>query len=202
MRGAAHAVIGAAGVAAVAHFIGHTAPLVPLAALGAVGGLLPDVDHPHSTVGRYVPWPAVERPGRGGITLHGRRWFGGHIVWHRGETHSVGGMALAGLGAGGATGGLCRWARGAARVAAMLARVGIQPHPWAWAAWAASAVAGGYATHLVADTANRSPQMLWWPLSRRMVRPPWRGVAESSPAGHTVEWVVAAVAAVLLAVWR
>ena len=52
----------------------------------------------------------------------------------------------------------------------------------------------GYLSHLAVDSLNRSPQMLWWPLRRRLVHPPWRGWREDSPAGRTVEWVAEAVA--------
>jgi inner membrane protein len=192
VRGEAHAVIGGAAAAALAALT-HT-PVALLVLSGAWGGLLPDVDHPGSTLGRYVPWPAVERAGRGGIVLRGRRWFGGRVVWHRGETHSVGGAAMASIGAGGVAWAVGRWARAAPRLAAGLARAGLRLHPLAWGAWAAAGVAVGYMSHLAADTANRSPQMLWWPLRRRMVHPPWRGVPEASAEGRLVEWGAAAAA--------
>jgi putative intracellular protease/amidase len=45
-------------------------------ATGVMGGLLHDVDHPDSTVGRWLPWPAVrEGPCRVG------RWRPGGVVW-------------------------------------------------------------------------------------------------------------------------
>lgn len=195
MRGRPHMVIGGAAGAAVG-FLLHAAPLgvVACAAVGALGGLLPDIDHAHSTLGRYVPWPAAERRGRGDFVAHGRRWFGGRVVWHRGETHSVGAAAIAALGAAGITG----W--GAWRAAGWLAARGSAPlHPLVLGAGAGAALLAGYVSHLVADTVNRSPQMLWWPFKRRMVHPPWRGWPEASPAGRTAE-AVGEVAAVLLAV--
>ena len=194
MRGTAHAIIGGAAGAVLAALT-HT-PVVPLALIGALGGLLPDGDHPYSTLGRYIPWPTTERQGRGDFVAHGRRWFGGRTIWHRGETHSVGGASIAGIGAGGLTVVVSRWARGTARVAEALGRVGVHPHPWAWGGLAAAALGAGYLSHLLADTVNRSPQMLWWPFTRRMVHPPWRGVREASPAGQAIEWAAALVAAV------
>lgn len=200
MHGRAHAIIGGAAGASVAALT-HT-PVAPLALMGAVGGLLPDVDHPYSTLGRFVPWPAVERQGRGDFVAHGRRWFGGRVVWHRGETHSVGGAVISGAGALGITVVVARWAERAPQAATVLARLGLHPHPWAWGGLEAAALVGGYLSHLAADTLNRSPQMLGWPLSRRMVHPPWRGVAEASPAGRWAEWLAeaAAIAGALLLV--
>lgn len=76
-----------------------------------------------------VPWPAVAVENhRTGMTIPGRRWVCGRVVWHR---------------------------------------------------------------HVLADMANPSPQMLWWPFSRRMVRPRWPlAVREASLAGCWVERVV------------
>jgi inner membrane protein len=194
MRGPTHAAIGAA-VGAVMAAAAH-AGVAPIAALAAVGGLLPDIDHPYSTLGRYVPWPAVTRQ-VGAMVLHGRRWFGGHVVWHRGETHSVGAAGIAMAAAGSGTAAMARWGR------AVLAHAGLHPHPWSWGAWAAMAVGVGYLSHLAADTLNRSPQMLWWPFSRRLAHPPWRGVREASAAGRAMEYlVVAGAVAAVVAVAR
>lgn len=97
MRGGAHAALGAAAAIPLALLAGPGWG-IPLALAGAVGGLLPDIDHPHSTLGRWVPWPAVAVENRRtGFVAHGRRWFGGHTVWHRHETHSLGAAAIAAL---------------------------------------------------------------------------------------------------------
>lgn len=55
MRGSVHAIIGGA-VGVVLATVLHT-PTIPLAIAGALGGLLPDMDHPHIAIGRYMPWP-------------------------------------------------------------------------------------------------------------------------------------------------
>ena len=95
MRGGAHAALGAAAAIPLALLAGPGWG-IPLALAGAVGGLLPDIDHPGSTLGRFVPWPAVTVENhKTAMTIHGRRWFGGHVVWHRHETHSVGAAAMA-----------------------------------------------------------------------------------------------------------
>ena len=90
MRGPAHAAVGAVAAIPLALLVG-TPFAIPLALAGAFGGMLPDIDHPGSTLGRWVPWPAASaQPQRTGFVLRGRRWFGGHTVWHRHETHSLG----------------------------------------------------------------------------------------------------------------
>ncbi len=197
MRGTAHAIIGGSAGALLAAAIHQ--PVLPLALCGAGAGLLPDIDHPYSALGRYVPWPTATGPEnhRTGFVAHGRRWFGGRTVWHRGETHSVGAAAIAGAAAGGITVGVSAWVRAhaGAGILAVLARAGLHPHPWAAGASVAAAVLSGYVSHLVADTANRSPQMLWWPMRRRLVHAPWKGVKEASTAGHLVEVAAAGLAA-------
>ncbi|MCL6522990.1 MAG: metal-dependent hydrolase, partial [Firmicutes bacterium] len=94
MRGEIHLLVGAALAAPFLHL---GAPAAALAA-GALGSVLPDVDHPGSFLGRYVPWPAVTVPNhRTGFVATGRRWFGGRVIWHRGETHSLGAALAAGV---------------------------------------------------------------------------------------------------------
>ena len=65
-----HAVIGAAAGVAVAHATG--ASVVAGGIVGALAGLLPDVDHPHAAVGRLLP-----------------RWWHRLTPGHRGPTHSL-----------------------------------------------------------------------------------------------------------------
>ena len=42
------------------------------------------------------------------MTIHGRRWFRGHVVWHRHETYSVGAAAIAAFAAPGILWYRCR----------------------------------------------------------------------------------------------
>lgn len=64
----------------------------------------------------------------------------------------------------------------------------VAAYAWAEAILGAGGTLGGYLNHLVADTANPSPQMLWWPLSRRMVHPRWApAIPEASPRGQWLE---------------
>ena len=62
---------------------------------------------------------------------------------------------------------------------------------------------GCYLSHLAAAAPSPSPQMLLWPISRRMLRPKWvPRVPERSLAGHLLEAVVTLVAATAaLAAW-
>ncbi len=61
----------------------------------------------------------------------------------------------------------------------------------------------GFLRHLVADMANPSLRMLWWPLSRRMIHPRWLpAVREATPAGHWVEHGAVLMALIgALALW-
>jgi inner membrane protein len=65
-----HALIGAASGVAVANAVGE--PLVASAVVASLAALLPDLDHPHSTVGRLLP-----------------RWWHRLTPGHRGPTHSL-----------------------------------------------------------------------------------------------------------------
>lgn len=197
MRGDAHLVIGACAAVPVALLGGGHLALFPCALAGAVGGLLPDIDHPHSTLGRCVPWPAVETVNhRTGFVAHGRRWFGGRKVWHRGETHSVGASGIAAIVAGGAV-----WwpSLVAMRALARVRDIGLPPGEvaLAMAGMVAGSVLAGYLSHLVADLANVSPQMLWWPFSRRLVRV-WRGIREADGRWAEVVGMAAACAGAVL----
>ena len=200
MRDHTHAVIGACACVPLAILLGGSVMLPICAAAGAIGAVLPDIDHPRSTLGRWAPWPAVAVTNhRTGFVAHGRRWFGGYTVWHRGETHSICAAGIAVL----ATLGIGRWLFGA--TFAWLQQRGAPPvgnlpeFAWGLAAVAAAAVLVGYLSHLVADMANPSPQMLWWPLSRRMVHPRWApAIPEASAQGQWLEHG-AVVAAIVLA---
>ena len=202
MRSGPHAVIGACATVPLAILFGGSVLLPVCAAAGAIGALLPDIDHPQSALGRFVPWPvATVENHRTGFVLHGRRWFRGHTVWHRGETHSVGAAGIAAV----LVGCVSRWLLGA--LLTWLARHGgpaLAPGlAWGMALAIAVAVLVGYLSHLVADMANPSPQMLWWPLSRRMIHPRWLpAVREASAAGRWVERGAVLVAVIgALALW-
>ena len=204
MRDHTHAVIGACACVPLAILLGGSVMLPICAAAGAIGALLPDIDHPHSAWGRFVPWPAVAVENhRTGFVAHGRMWFGGRTVWHRGETHSVGAAGIAVL----ATLGLGRWLFGA--TFAWLRRHGapslgnLPEFAWGLAAVAAVAAGVGYLSHLAADLANPSPQMLWWPFSRRMIHPRWTpAIPEASVRGQWLERGAVLVCVVgALALW-
>jgi len=88
VTGRYHTVIGAcAAVIATAPFYpsGVGFPVI-IAALGALGGLVPDIDDPYSTLGRCLPIPSCQS--QNGMR-HGRTLFG-HQVWHRDQFHSLG----------------------------------------------------------------------------------------------------------------
>lgn len=172
MRGYTHLIVGAA---IAAPFVSY-AHAPALLAAGALAGLLPDVDHSGSTVGRWVPWPAVVREVRPGLVKHGRHWFGGRVVWHRGEVHSFGAGVIATM------------------VVTTLAWF-LDLGWWLPTGWLVPVVFLAWCSHLAADCINRSPIMLWWPLNRRMVRI-WRGL----PEGSLLE-TLAEIATALGAVW-
>lgn len=195
MRGGAHAALGAAAAIPLAMLAGPGWG-IPLALAGALGGLLPDIDHPGSTLGRWVPWPAVAVENhRTGFVAHGRRWWRGHIVWHRHETHSLGAAAIAAVATAAALcGPLGRWVVWAAHLLGH--HLPLAGPAGAAAAWAGCAVCAGYLSHLAADLPSPSPQMLLWPFSRRLIRPRWvPRVPERSPAGRLLEAVVTVAAA-------
>ena len=53
-------VLGGLAAAGLAISFGVSHPL-PLALASGLGGLVPDGDHPGSTIGRWVPWPTAWR---------------------------------------------------------------------------------------------------------------------------------------------
>jgi inner membrane protein len=65
-----HFLVGAAAGVAVAHATGDS--LLAGGVVGGLAGLLPDIDHPHSAVGRLLP-----------------RWWHRLTPGHRGPTHSL-----------------------------------------------------------------------------------------------------------------
>jgi inner membrane protein len=157
MRALTHWVGGlAAGVAAAGLWPAHAGWVVAAACLA---GPLPDVDHPGSVYGRWVPLPRVARvagrvvPYRRDVPAFGQVGFRTPwgIVWHRGACHSVGAVGLMAAGAG-----------------LLVARVAPEA-----AAAVATGVAAGAASHLALDSLNRMGQALGWPWTRRRFRAPW-----------------------------
>ena len=125
-----------------------------------LAGPLPDLDHPGSTYGRFVPLPRVAE-------VHGhvepyrarnqdnfghvgfRTPFG--IGWHRGGYHSV----SAGLLTAAAAGAIAHW---------------VVP---AYTMTVALAVLVGFLSHLILDGFNMMGQALLWPLARRRYHLAW-----------------------------
>lgn len=153
MKGHTHILGGLAAGLALATVTGHA---IPLAAAAGFGGLIPDWDHPHSTLGRWIPWPTVERPrGPQLPPAVGRVGFP-HPIWHRHQAHSLVGSALA-------VGVTLLLVAGVAGVLHAVL-------PWRWIALGLYA---GCLSHLALDACNQTPQWWLWPLSRRGFRWPW-----------------------------
>lgn len=137
-----------------------------------LAGPLPDLDHPGSTYGRYVPLPRVARvdgqvvPYQGGRQPHfghvGFRTPLG-IGWHRGGYHSVAGALVTALGFG----ALAHW---------------IAP---SYTTTVALAVLVGFCSHLVLDGFNQMGQALAWPLRRQRYHLGWPRFRVGS-AGETL----------------
>ena len=181
VKGHTHVVAGAAAalpLALGAHGIWEPA----LLAAGAFGGLLPDIDHSGSTLGRWIPWPARTRQ-RGTYIEHGRAWFLGRTIWHRGPTHSViGGVVVAVL-------------------VALVLHVAKAPIPTGQLIPLCLALAAGYWSHLLIDAVNVSAMPLLWPFSRRTFRAPLPPLSQNSGLGQLAEIVVIVGCVAALAHW-
>lgn len=157
MDGTTHLTIGALAGAvllraapALVHPLDHSALFAEGIFIGAAAfaALLPDADHPHSLVGRWVPLPA-EYQSRGPVAPPrvGRRIpFANVVIWHRGPTHSL-------LAAGIATvlGALVYWP-------------------------IALAVLAGYLSHIAVDLTNQSRVQVFWLIRKgklSWVKPRW-----------------------------
>ncbi|MCL8208606.1 MAG: metal-dependent hydrolase [Actinomycetia bacterium] len=154
---------GALAGAALAHCAAHL-PAAPLVAAAVLAAPLPDLDHPGSAYGRWLPLPGVARirghlepfrPGPFGNAAAAGGQVGRvtpfGILWHRGPLHS---LAAAG---------------GFAVVAASVARSLVPANALAigWGVFA------GCLSHLALDALNTMGQALFWPLSRTRWRLPW-----------------------------
>ena len=143
----------------VLHF---TSPLPLMVFLGTamLAGPLPDLDHPGSTYGRFVPLPPVAEVHGRVVAYQGhqqahfgrvgfRTPFG--ISWHRGGYHSV----VAGLLTAAVVGAITHW---------------VAP---AYTLTVALAVLVGFLSHIILDGFNMMGQALWWPLTLRRYHLAW-----------------------------
>ena len=151
----------AAGAATVSvlHFT-SLPPLVVFLGTAMLAGPLPDLDHPGSTYGRFVPLPPVAEVHERVVVYQGhqqasfgrvgfRTPFG--IGWHRGGYHSV----VAGLLTAAVVGAITHW---------------VAP---AYTLTAALAVLVGFLSHLVLDGFNVMGQALLWPMTPRRYHLAW-----------------------------
>ena len=169
MRGHTHLIAGAACVVPLGLPEDHSARLVAICITGAIAALLPDLDHPFSLAGRCLSWPSATRS-RGVYVQYGRRWFSG-TIWHRDQFHSI----FAGL---------------LFAILSFPLFALVLPLPSSWAPLLSAAVAVGYWSHLLLDTCNKTPQMLFWPFNEGRFHAPWPRVAQATSAGALLEGVV------------
>lgn len=201
MMGRTHALSGALAMLAAAPAVHAIAPgLAPAgpvelaAATVACAGaaLLPDLDHPSSTVARSLGWPTV-------LLARAVAWA---ARGHRQATHSVPFVLLAAglLGAAGDAGGWWAWVPVVLLVGLAADGVGISSTPaavvvtavvvgvGAWAgvefgAWLGLAAGVGTAAHIAGDCLTVQGCPLWWPRPRRY------RAAELRTGGRGEKWV-------------
>lgn len=165
----------AAGAAVMPLVPAHAALVVLATAVFAAP--LPDLDHPGSTYGRFVPLPGVARihgpvePFRPGPLGNSRASLGQvgrctpwGIGWHRGGMHSLVATAASVVVLG---------------VAAQLVHPG-------WGGGVALGVGVGMLSHLALDALNSMGQAWLWPFTGRRFRVPWPWI----PVGSRGEWAV------------
>lgn len=175
--------------AAVVQLAGQTGPhLLPFLVVAALAAPLPDVDHPESMYGRFVPLPGVAKvngslePYRSGPFGNGGKSFGhvgrrlpGGILWHRGPTHS---LVMAGV-----FGAMAYYVAG---------------HFAPGLAWTVGlGVLLGCLSHLALDELNVAGERLLWPLWGKEARLRWPSFRVGS-AWETVLFVAMAGAVFLL----
>jgi len=157
-------VLGGLVAAGVALSLGAGHPLTLVLASG-FGGLVPDWDHPHSTFGRWVPWPAIRHSRGPSVPPEVGRAGWPHPIWHRHQAHSVIGVAMASaiLTILGLVGwhGLHAITHGAG--------FGSATYP---ALWVGLGLGLGGLSHLFLDGFNQTRQWWAWPVSRRGFRWP------------------------------
>ncbi|MCL5116446.1 MAG: metal-dependent hydrolase [Firmicutes bacterium] len=156
-------VLGGLAVAGLAISVGVPHP-VTLAVASGFGGLVPDWDHPHSTIGRWIPWPAVSHS-RGPYLppAVGRVGFL-HPIWHRHQAHSIVGTAAADVVFALLAFVVWMVLRGAGH--GFLARFTF-PIPWVLL----GLFLGGL-SHLALDGFNETEQWWLWPFSKKGFRWP------------------------------
>ena len=144
---------------------------VTLLVAGGFGGLLPDWDHPHSTLGHWIPWPAVSHSRGPSLPPEvGRRGWP-HPIWHRHQAHSLLGLLLASLVCLGLTAGTFFG------LVSVVARhfPALRPDMDSWRFlgwWIWGGLFVGGLSHLILDGFNESRQWWLWPFSRRGFRWP------------------------------
>jgi inner membrane protein len=149
---------------------------------GAFGALIPDIDHSGSTVGRWIPWRAQTRQ-RGKYVEHGRAWFLGRTIWHRGPTHSIiGGVVVAAL-------------------AALVLHLVNAPIPPGLLVPLCLALTAGYWSHLIIDAVNVGGMPVLWPFSHRTFRAPLPALPQNSWLGQLAEIVVIVGCVAAVAHW-
>ncbi|WP_020375030.1 metal-dependent hydrolase [Sulfobacillus thermosulfidooxidans] len=163
--------------------VGHPAVLLTAS---AVGSLLPDWDHPYSTIGRWVPWPAVVRDRGPHVPPAVGRVGIGQPIWHRHQAHSLVGIGLASALV--ATLGALGWHMVSLGV---LGGRGLWVYPLGWIGLGLFV---GSVSHLVLDGFNQTPQWWFWPFSRRGFRWPWHGPV------HVVDGAASVILSVVMVV--
>lgn len=179
MRGHTHVLVGAAAGAALAApllpMIGRPAGIV-LVGSAALASLMPDLDHPYSLAGRWVPQILAPACFQGPYHC-GRRWFWLVTIWHRNEFHSIGAAGIL-----------------AAIPVVLLLRINSL-----FVVLVSCAIFLGYCSHLLLDLVNVTPQMLFWPFSKCHFKPRWwSGVRENSGLGKLSETLVSLPALLVL----
>lgn len=187
MNAHTHFVGGALAGLAAASFVSPDLALI-VVATATLTAPLPDIDHPSSTYGRWIPLPGVAR-------VHGRiepyrRGFGGNseasfghvgrrtpfgIGWHRGGMHSVVASLIA---------------------AALLGGLAARLHP-GWGLAVGLGTLAGMLSHLALDALNVSGQAWLWPFSNQRIRFRWPHIR----VGSGGEFLVLAGLAVGLLAW-
>lgn len=183
MRGHSHLIIGGAIGAVIAT---HTGAEILGIAAGAFGALTPDIDHPGSMLGRwFFFWPSIQGPKqRNGFQKNGRRGFAGPI-WHRGQLHSLGFVAIVAV----ISGLLYALAAGRVDVPSLLMS-GLLP-------LFVVCITAGALSHLAADCVNKSPMMLFWPISHKLILVPIPHAKQDSARGQMYEIAVVVMVLVL-----
>ena len=161
---------------------------VTLAVASGFGGLVPDWDHPYSTIGRWIPWPAVSHS-RGPYLppAVGRVGFP-HPIWHRHQAHSPVGVALSTIVVVLLT--LMAWALIRRSDVGLLAALHLR------ILWVAVGVYLGGLSHLALDGFNDTPQWWAWPFTTKEFRWPIHASVKriDAPVSLALTMVVALLA--------